>query len=463
MRADGYYGFPEASVRLEVTPRDAEVYVDGYYAGHGRRLRRRVSTAARRAGRTRNRNLSRGLPAVPAEGVPARRSTRSGSGRRCSRWRPASRRSRDRSRLNPPPGRAPHGHRRGCRRCRAAEPGAAYRRHRRARDPRGSQPPDPRGGRAAVARTGRVAIQVQPADAEMSIDGEAWRGPAGQDRLVIDLAEGSHTVEIRKPGYRTYVTQVEVRRGETTPLNVSLRNGPGSPAKAESCDRGSGRDRSYHEGRKALVSYSRLLTALLAAVIAPIASAAVVRAARLSQGQGQGAAAAHLGRRRSRLRPDPARAGQVGRARRTSTAGTTTAAAFYTSDRRENGGMGWWTDYPGADNNFSVRLGRADLRARQDEAGRPARQHRRSPHRSAALPLPDAAHGRRRHHPLQRRRGREPARLPAEGRLPLRRRFLGLGGVGAVVLRDRARAAAAQVSDRRHPAAITRSCARCTT
>jgi len=29
---------------------------------------------------------------------------------------------------------------------------------------------------------------------------------------------------------------------------------------------------------------------------------------------------------------------------------------FYTSDRPEAGGMGWWTDYPGADNNFSVRL-----------------------------------------------------------------------------------------------------------
>ena len=24
--------------------------------------------------------------------------------------------------------------------------------------------------------------------------------------------------------------------------------------------------------------------------------------------------------------------------------------------RYEDGGMGWWTDYPGADNNFSVRL-----------------------------------------------------------------------------------------------------------
>jgi hypothetical protein len=29
---------------------------------------------------------------------------------------------------------------------------------------------------------------------------------------------------------------------------------------------------------------------------------------------------------------------------------------FYTSWRREAGGMGWWTDYPAADHNFSVRL-----------------------------------------------------------------------------------------------------------
>jgi Domain of unknown function (DUF4159) len=29
---------------------------------------------------------------------------------------------------------------------------------------------------------------------------------------------------------------------------------------------------------------------------------------------------------------------------------------FYTSVYREAGGMGWWTDYPAADNNFSVRL-----------------------------------------------------------------------------------------------------------
>ena len=40
---------------------------------------------------------------------------------------------------------------------------------------------------------------------------------------MVEVAEGSHTVEIRKAGYRTYVTQVDVHRGQTTPLNVSLR------------------------------------------------------------------------------------------------------------------------------------------------------------------------------------------------------------------------------------------------
>ena len=44
--------------------------------------------------------------------------------------------------------------------------------------------------------------------------------------LTVEVAEGSHTVEIRKAGFRTYVTQVDVRRGQTTPLNVRLRGEP---------------------------------------------------------------------------------------------------------------------------------------------------------------------------------------------------------------------------------------------
>jgi PEGA domain-containing protein len=83
-------------------------------------------------------------------------------------------------------------------------------------------PPPPPGG-AQPSDYGTLAIRVQPGGAEIRIDGEVWRGPEGQDRLVIDLAEGQHTIEIRKSGYRTYVTGVDVRRGETATVNVSLR------------------------------------------------------------------------------------------------------------------------------------------------------------------------------------------------------------------------------------------------
>ena len=45
---------------------------------------------------------------------------------------------------------------------------------------------------------------------------------------------------------------------------------------------------------------------------------------------------------------------------------------FYTSNRREAGGSGWDTDYPGADNNFSVRLAELTLvRVKLDAAGQP--------------------------------------------------------------------------------------------
>ena len=76
----------------------------------------------------------------------------------------------------------------------------------------------PRGGQETA---GSVAIRVQPGDAEVIIDGERWNAPEG-DRLVVQLGEGEHRVEIRKDGYRSFSTSVRVRRGETVPLNVSL-------------------------------------------------------------------------------------------------------------------------------------------------------------------------------------------------------------------------------------------------
>ena len=69
---------------------------------------------------------------------------------------------------------------------------------------------------------GTLTVRVQPSGAEVLVDGDRWQGPEGQERLVIQVSEGTHRVEIRKEGYITFTTQVRVRRGETAPLNVSL-------------------------------------------------------------------------------------------------------------------------------------------------------------------------------------------------------------------------------------------------
>jgi hypothetical protein len=74
----------------------------------------------------------------------------------------------------------------------------------------------------ADSRFGQVAIRVQPADAEVAIDGEPWKAPQGAERLVVHLAAGTHRVEIRKEGFDPFVTAVDIRKGEVTVLNVSL-------------------------------------------------------------------------------------------------------------------------------------------------------------------------------------------------------------------------------------------------
>jgi hypothetical protein len=80
---------------------------------------------------------------------------------------------------------------------------------------------DPRGGQASAY--GTLAIRVQPGNATVTIDGERWDGPQGQDRLMVELAEGTHRVQVQRDGFEAYANDVMIRRGETTPLNVSLR------------------------------------------------------------------------------------------------------------------------------------------------------------------------------------------------------------------------------------------------
>ncbi len=69
---------------------------------------------------------------------------------------------------------------------------------------------------------GSLVIRVQPAGSEVFVDGDRWQGPEGSERLVIQVPAGSHKIEVRKEGAVPFTTTIQVRSGETVPLNVSL-------------------------------------------------------------------------------------------------------------------------------------------------------------------------------------------------------------------------------------------------
>jgi hypothetical protein len=80
---------------------------------------------------------------------------------------------------------------------------------------------------AADHGTGRGTLELtlQPPDADVLIDGQSWQR-TGADRVTMDLAEGEHNVQVQKPGYVGYLTDVDIHPGETTTLNVNLRAQP---------------------------------------------------------------------------------------------------------------------------------------------------------------------------------------------------------------------------------------------
>jgi hypothetical protein len=101
---------------------------------------------------------------------------------------------------------------------RRGQPGDEQRPTERSGEPGRAAPPAPSG---ESREYGAIAVRVQPADAEILVDGERWDSPEAGD-VTIQLPDGPHTVEVRKSGYRTYSATVQVRRGETASINVSL-------------------------------------------------------------------------------------------------------------------------------------------------------------------------------------------------------------------------------------------------
>ena len=87
-----------------------------------------------------------------------------------------------------------------------------------------TQPPPDRGGETGMATGGlaTLSLRVQPADAIVQIDGERWDSPEGGSRVIVQLAPGQHHIEVRKDGFRPYSTTITIRPGEPQSLNISL-------------------------------------------------------------------------------------------------------------------------------------------------------------------------------------------------------------------------------------------------
>jgi hypothetical protein len=212
-----YYNMdPGASQRLEVKPQDAEVYVEGYYAGvvddiDGVFQRLPVTPGEHDLELYLDgyRSVRQKVYATPRNTFKLKYTMeRLGAGDQ-QEPRPHSPNAPQAVVAQPPqpmPPQTPPVERGPVRRLPPSPPQA---------------PGAPRSAEASAY--GTLSIRVQPAEADVLIDGEKWRGPEAQDRLIVEVAEGRHTVEVQKQGYRSYMTEVQVRRGDTTTINVSLR------------------------------------------------------------------------------------------------------------------------------------------------------------------------------------------------------------------------------------------------
>lgn len=89
-------------------------------------------------------------------------------------------------------------------------------------EPRAPEQPMPDRPMNDSRTSGTLSVGIQPGDAEVLLDGKKQSLPAGQTRLIIQLPEGVHRLVIQKTGFQTYETDLQIRRGRTLAFDVSL-------------------------------------------------------------------------------------------------------------------------------------------------------------------------------------------------------------------------------------------------
>jgi hypothetical protein len=211
-----YWGYdPTPEIRLEVKPREAQVYVDGYYAGivddfDGTFQRLRV-----RPGAFELTLYLKGYHTVT-------QNIHVGQGQDSKiKFQMEPLAAGETNDPPPQPKAAPPEDRENAEGYQGY-PGGQPQAPRRPAEPRQPVPPSVQVGGEQGQGFGSLVIRVQPSGAEVLVDGERWQGPEGTERLVIQVAEGSHRIEVRKEGFAPFSATLQVRRGETAPLNVSL-------------------------------------------------------------------------------------------------------------------------------------------------------------------------------------------------------------------------------------------------
>ena len=211
-----YFGYPgygyydtSADLRLQVIPRTAEVYIDGYLIGTVDDFDGTFQRAHMPSGEHEVTIYSPGYQSItqrmlfrPWESYKIKDTMRQLPAGQADEPRPAPA-PRPQREEGPPQGYSgpPSGY-----------SGTPMERQRQPGNQLQVEPGD---------RFGTVAVRVQPADAEVLIDGERWEATSGE-RVLVQLSAGQHRVEVRKSGYKPYSTTVSIRSGQTFTVNVSL-------------------------------------------------------------------------------------------------------------------------------------------------------------------------------------------------------------------------------------------------
>jgi hypothetical protein len=194
-----YSAMVESSARIQVTPRQAEVYVDGYlvgivddFDGFSQRLRVAPGEHVIELYLDGHKTIAQTILFVPGQSYRIRHTMEQlGPG-------------------DPDPARP------------APRAGTSTPAARPAFDAFGRETTPP----TAQPRAGAtIAIRVQPGDAAIVVDGERWQSSG--DRLEIQVAPGEHRIEIQKDGYLPFTTTIRISAGETAPVNVSLTKSGG--------------------------------------------------------------------------------------------------------------------------------------------------------------------------------------------------------------------------------------------